>query len=92
VPCAFYVSLTLDFQIGGKSCGALSCRLVFLTGQDLPVKGKILPGIRKNLPGLNQTKFEKAAKILKRNGAARGFVPAAPPHVFPRVGPGVFIL
>jgi hypothetical protein len=34
----------LDFQAGGKMCIGGFCRAPNSTGQDLPVKGKFLPG------------------------------------------------
>jgi hypothetical protein len=73
MPRAFYDSLTLDFQLGGKSRVVHSCRSAFLTGQDLPVKGK-------NLPGAGRICRVRRFDCRKRNGAAR-VSPAAPPHV-----------
>jgi hypothetical protein len=81
VPRAFYVSLTLDFQRGGKCCAVRYCRSAFLTGQDLPVKGKILPGAGNFCRVLNQTKGEIILKSAEKRMERRGNAPAAPPHI-----------
>jgi hypothetical protein len=77
VPEAFYLSLTFDFEAGGKIGPGASFRAAATTGQDLPVKGKNLPGSRKFLPGLNQ-----------KNGAAQGYPGRSTPY-FPKRFPSL---
>jgi hypothetical protein len=92
VPEAFYVLLTLDFQTRGKSRVARFCRGAFLTGQDLPVKGKFLPGWRKFLPGFESKPMRIRLECRRKRMERRGELPRPLRPIFPKGFPFVQVI
>jgi hypothetical protein len=95
MPVMIYCLLTFDFEVGGKSIAGGYCPMPIPAGQNLPVKGKILPGGRQFVPGSNQKRFED---LKKWSGAgfpgrsaplSRGFDVVQPPRNSERTMDGV---